>query len=93
MIAITGNRTGWRAWSQSEADQARHQFDARQKRLLREKRETEDRLLAKAAAKFLDVSSEVALTEVETNEKERKKTIISAAIERARLKKIQENEP
>lgn len=93
MTETTGNRTGWSAWSQSEADQARHQFDARQKRLLREEYETEQRLLAKAAAKFLDISSEVTLTEVEVNEKERKKTIISAAIERARLKKLQENEP
>lgn len=91
MIAITRNKTGWNAWSQSEADQARRQFDARQKRLLREKHETEERLLAKAATKFLDVSNEVALTEDEIKEKERKKTIISAAIERARLKKLQEN--
>lgn len=92
MIAITGNKTGWNAWSQSEADQARRQFEARQKRLLRDKHETEERLLAKAATKFLDVSNEVALTEDEINEKERKKSIISAAIERARLKKLQENE-
>ena len=93
MIEITGNKAGWSAWSQSEADQARHQFDTRQKRLLREKHENEERLLAKASQKFLDVTNEVALTVDEMNEKERKKTIISAAIERARLKKIQENEP
>ena len=92
MIAISGNNTGWSAWSQSEADQARRQFKSRQKRLLREQRETEARLLAKAAAKFLDVSNEVALTEQEINEKKRKKAIISAAIERARLKKAGENE-
>jgi electron transport complex protein RnfB len=92
MIAITGNKTGWNAWSQREADRARCQFDARQKRLLRDKHETDERLLAKAATKFLDVSNEVALTEDEINEKERKKSIISAAIERARLKKLQKNE-
>jgi electron transport complex protein RnfB len=92
MLEIAGNKTGWNAWSQGEADQARRQFDARQKRLLREKHETEGRLLAKAATKFLDVSNEAASTEDEIKEKERKKDIISAAIERARLKKIQEND-
>ena len=92
MIAISGDKTGWSAWSQSEADQARGQFESRQKRLLREKRETEERLLAKAAAKFLDVSNAVALTEIEMNEKIRKKAIISAAIERARLKKSEEKD-
>lgn len=92
MIPISGNKTGWSAWSQIEADQARRQFESRQKRLLRERDETEERLLAKAAAKFLDVSNADALTDDEMNEKMRKKAIISAAIERARLKKVEGND-
>lgn len=89
MVEVTVN-TGWDAWSQNEADQARRQFDLRKKRLLREQSETEDRLLVKAAAKFLTVSEEIALTDEEIKEKERKKTTISAAIERIRLKKSKE---
>jgi electron transport complex protein RnfB len=92
MVTVSGNKTGWSAWSQNEADQARHQFESRQKRLLREQHETEERLLAKAAAKFLEISNAVALTEDEINEKKRKKAIISAAIERARVKKLGEND-
>lgn len=92
MLEVTGNKTGWSAWSQREADQARSQFEARQKRLLREKHETEERLLAKAATKFLDVSNEPDSNEDQIKEKERKKSIISAAIERARLKKTHEND-
>lgn len=88
MIDLTAGKTGWDAWSQQQADQARNQFHSRQKRLEREKRENDDRLLAKAAEKLRAVSAETALTEDEINEKQRKKAIINAAIERARLKKI-----
>jgi electron transport complex protein RnfB len=89
MIDVTSGKTGWEAWSQQQANQARNQFHSRQQRLEREKSENDERLLAKAAEKLRAVSAEIALTEDEIQEKQRKKAIISAAIERARLKKLE----
>jgi electron transport complex protein RnfB len=88
MVDVTGERTGWDAWSQAQADQARRQFKFRENRLLLDKLATEEKLLAKAAVKLIAVSAESALTEEEVKEKERKKAIIRAAIERAQIKKI-----
>lgn len=87
MVDVTPGKTGWQAWSQAQADQSRRHFQLRQERLEREKIENETRLLAKAAEKLRIVSTEMPLTEKEIKEKERKKAIIHAAIERARLKK------
>lgn len=89
MIDVTSGKTGWEAWSQQQANQARNQFHSRQQRLEREKSANDERLLAKAAEKLRAVSAEIALTEDEIHEKQRKKAIISAAIERARLKKLE----
>lgn len=88
MLEITPGKTGWQAWSQPQANQARRQFQLRQERLEQEKIENETRLLAKAAEKLRSISVEASLTENEIKEKERKKAIIAAAIERARLKKL-----
>lgn len=85
--AITPGRTGWAAWSQAEADAARIRHDARTLRLQREKQENDARLAAKALAKLAEVDASTAQTETERVEKERKRAIIQAAIERARQQK------
>ena len=87
MVDVTGDRTGWSAWTQTQANQARRQFLSREERLKVEKIKNEEKLLAKAAVKLLAVSAESALTAAEIKEKERKRSIISAAIERAQNKK------
>ena len=87
MIEVTPGRSGWDAWSQEQADAARERHDFRQERLLREKRENDDRLAAKAAAKLREAESEDTQTPEQKAEQERKKAIIQAAIERARLQK------
>jgi electron transport complex protein RnfB len=89
MIEITPGRTGWEAWSQAEADAARERHDFRSARLQREKAENDARLAAKAASKLKEVQAETPTSEAEQAEKERKKAIIQAAIERARVKKEQ----
>lgn len=89
MIEITPGKTGWDAWSQAEADTARERHDFRSARLQREKEENEARLAAKAAAKLKTVESETPTSDAEKIEQARKKAIIQAAIERARLKKEQ----
>lgn len=87
MIPVTGERTGWDAWSQPQADAARVRYLSRKQRLVREREENEARLAAKAAAKLEALRQEAASSEAERQAQERKKAIIQAAIERARLKR------
>lgn len=87
MIDVTPGQTGWDAWSQAEANAARAQHDKRTLRLQREKAENDARLAAKAAAKLKEVEAEPALSAEQQTEKERKRAIIQAAIERARVQK------
>ena len=86
MVPVTGERTGWDAWSQADADAARSRHDFRSARLQREREENEARLAAKAVEKMRAVTAEAANTPEELAEKERKRAIIAAAMERARLK-------
>jgi len=81
--------TGWTAWSQFEADAARERHDFRTMRLKREKEENDARLAAKASAKMAAVEALDPATDADAAEKERKRAIIAAAMERARLKKEQ----
>jgi electron transport complex protein RnfB len=87
MVEVTPGKTGWAAWSQQQADDARARYNFRNQRLQREKSENDARLAAKAAAKMATLQTEVTATPAEVAEKERKRAIIQAAMERARLKK------
>ena len=87
MQAATPGRTGWAAWSQADADAARARHDARTSRLQREKQENDARLAAKALTKLAEVDASTAQTDAERAEKERKRAIIQAAIERSRQQK------
>jgi electron transport complex protein RnfB len=87
MVDVTPGRTGWDAWSQQDADAARARHAARSLRLQREREENDARLAAKAAAKLGEVQAQQATTPGELAEQQRKKAIITAAIERARVKK------
>jgi electron transport complex protein RnfB len=78
--------TGWDAWSQPAADAARDRHDFRTARLQRERDENDARLAAKAQAKMAAVENLAPENDAELAEKERKRAIIAAAIERARLK-------
>lgn len=86
MIPVTGERTGWEAWSQAQADAAHERYLARQARLVREREENDARLAAKAAAKLAAVQAEAPQDDAERAAQERKRAIIQAAIERARQK-------
>jgi electron transport complex protein RnfB len=86
MLPITGERTGWDAWTDDQAAAARARHDFRGARLQRERDENDARLAAKAVAKMKEVTAETANTPEELAEKERKRAIIAAAMERARLK-------
>lgn len=86
MIPVTGEMTGWAAWSQAQADAAHDRYMARRARLVREREENEARLAAKAAAKLEALQAESVVTDAEQAAQARKKAIIQAAIERARQK-------
>ncbi len=89
MQPVTPGLTGWDAWSQAEANAARARHDARAQRLKRDKEENDARLAAKAVAKLNEVDASTPASEAERIEKERKRAIIQAAMERARLQKEQ----
>lgn len=87
MVSVTPGKTGWDAWSSSAADAARERYHQRTARLIREKTENDARLAAKAAAKLREVESESAQSPEALAEKERKRAIIQAALDRARQQK------
>ncbi len=89
MVEVTPGKTGWDAWPQQQADAARERHNFHVFRLRRDKEENDARLAAKAAAKLKEVEAESSLTPEEKAAQERKKAIIQAAMERARLKKEQ----
>jgi electron transport complex protein RnfB len=93
MMPVTGARTGWSAWPQQDADGARARHDLRARRLQREREENDARLAAKAVEKMKAVTAEATNTPEEIAEKERKRAIIAAAMERARLKAATPPEP
>ena len=87
MIDVTGNKTGWDAWSPKLAQMSRSRYESRDARLDREQRDNDDRLAKKAAAKLLAVNAETPNSQEALKEQERKRAIIAAAIERAQQKK------
>lgn len=93
MYPVTDERTGWDAWQQDQADAARERHDFRTARLRRERDENDARLAAKAVEKMKAVTAENPVTAEEAAEKERKRAIIAAAMERARLKAAAAAEP
>jgi electron transport complex protein RnfB len=81
----TGSQTtGWAAWSPQQADDARRRYRLRQQRLAAERQANEERLAAKAAAKLADLAAASTLTDPEVLE--RKRSVIEAALARARAR-------
>lgn len=85
MIPVTGERTGWAAWSEAEARQARERYAFHQMRVARERRENDERLAAKAAQKLADLEAASTLTDADVLA--RKRAVIEAAMQRARARR------
>ncbi len=87
LVNVTGEQTGWQAWSAQQADDGLRRYEARKLRLAREALEHQDQLEAKAQAKLADLPAHThgALGA----EAERKRTVIEAALARARAKRGQ----
>lgn len=77
--------TGWAAWSTEQAAQARARYAFHTERIAREKRENDERLAAKAQAKLADLAAASKLTD--PADLDRKRSVIEAALARARAKR------
>ena len=82
LTPVSGDQTGWAAWSQAQADTALRAYNARQTRLAREAQEHEQRLAAKAQHKLDDLAA--ASKHTDPVVLDRKRAIIEAALARAR---------
>ena len=80
-------RTGWQAWTNEQAKQAKIRYTQRTERLTRESLEHDLLLEAKAQMKLADLESHSQHTDPATLNK--KRDVIAAALERARLKREQ----
>ncbi|PFH28593.1 electron transport complex subunit RsxB [Burkholderia sp. JKS000303] len=93
MVPVTGDRTGWDAWSQEQADAARERHDRRLARQRREREAAEARAAARRAAKPVPAAGQpdtqpAAPGAAPADDADAKKrAIIAAALERARKKK------
>jgi electron transport complex protein RnfB len=79
--------TGWAAWPQSLADQARARYAWHQERQAREQTENDQRLQDKALKKLADLPANTKGAEVEA-EADRKRRVIEAALAKARERQI-----
>ncbi|MFM0026425.1 electron transport complex subunit RsxB [Paraburkholderia madseniana] len=93
MPPVTGEATGWDAWSQSQADAARERHNRREARLAREREAAEARAAARRAvssapAQVMETGAAATPAAPAADSAEAKKrAIIQAALERARQKK------
>ena len=83
--SVSGERTGWDAWTQQQADDALRRYTARAERLAREVAENDARLAAKAQAKLADLPSASQITDPVVLDDKRAR--IEAAIARAQAAK------
>ncbi len=85
MEAISGERTGWVAWSQAQADTARQRYAFHVLRVQRDHEENDARLETKARAKLADLPAHSRHTDPAVLEK--KRAVIEAALASARARR------
>ena len=84
MQPVTGQRTGWQAWSSAQADEARTRYHQRAQRLQRTAQEDDLRLAGRAAEKLAHLAQSSSL--VDAAALERKRAVVQAALDRARTR-------
>jgi electron transport complex protein RnfB len=89
LVNVTGPRTGWDAWSEPAAEEARERYAFHRFRLERESREHDERLAAKALAALHDLPAVSKLTEPQARDD--KRAVIEAALARSRERKAGKN--
>lgn len=86
MVPVTGEATGWQAWSEAQATAARARHEQRNARLTHEREAAEARATARRAASTPPAPSAEA-PPAQDDSAAKKRAIIEAALERARQKK------
>jgi electron transport complex protein RnfB len=79
---VSGDRSGWQAWSPEQAAASHERYAFHRWRVERDKRENDERLAAKAAAKLADLAGHSRLTDPQALDA--KRAVIEAALARAR---------
>jgi len=82
---VSGSSTGWAAWPQMLADQARVRYEFNSYKRKREEGENDKRLEEKAVLKLSDINAHSQLTDPTILDK--KRALIEAALARARAKR------
>jgi Na+-translocating ferredoxin:NAD+ oxidoreductase subunit B len=82
---VTGEQTGWAAWSQPLAEQALKRYAFHTLRETREKLENDERLEKKAQAKLADLAAHSQITDPAALEA--KRSVIEAALAQARARR------
>ena len=85
MEPVTGERTGWEAWSAQDADAARERYAETRERQQRAQAENDERLAAKAAHKLADLPNQTLHTDPAVIDN--KRAVIEAALARARARR------
>jgi len=85
LVNVTAERTGWDAWSQAHADQARARYAFHQQRLASEQQRSDDRLEALAQGK-LDALAD-APQDGDRADLERKRAMIEAVLAKSRARR------
>lgn len=86
----SGDTTGWGAWSQPQAELARERYASHQRRLARDKQENDAKLAALAKMKLSDLTAHSRIEDPQLLD--RKRSIIEAAMARARAKRTSDSE-
>jgi electron transport complex protein RnfB len=84
LLPVSGERSGWAAWSAAQADTARARYRAHHLRIERERREHDERLAAKAQAKLADLAGHSRLGDPQSLEA--KRAVVEAALARVQAR-------
>jgi len=82
---VSGQRTGWAAWTPTQAKAAKDRYEARKARLAREKAAQDTKQTVQLEAKLADLPAHSAITD--PTELERKRAVVEAALARARARR------
>jgi len=87
LLPVSGERSGWAAWSPAQADTARARYRAHGLRVERERGEHDERLAAKARAKLADLAGHSRLSDPQSLAAKRE--VVEAALARIQARQRQ----
>ena len=85
---VTGTRTGWNAWSESQAQAARARYEVHNDRSNSDMQKVSEISEDTSVVALNPASQQPVRTQPDTDEAERKRAIIQAALERSRAQRV-----